>query len=175
MKKSTLSLAAALVLVAVSFTAASAQGTFQFLSKKLPFQVGQTAAGQDTVSLVGMTTSTALTAAKDTTLWLDIAGLKMSQPGFTASPIAQLYLNSSGTTDSVGYQVQWSSGPDNAKFFTTSQAYAVFGSDTQQVVDLILPSAATKYGTRFRVIVWANDTGGVAHTYQTGIVWRGTQ
>lgn len=175
MKKHSLALLVAALVAASGFTTAFAQGTFQMRDAKIQFQVGQTAAGVDTVSIVGMTTTTVLTATKDTTLWVRAGDIKLSQPGFTAAPILQGYINASTAVaaDSVGYQIQWSSGPDQTKLQTTSQAYVVMGSDSQKLFNIVIPDAAAVTGTRFRIILWANDTGGVVHTYSIGYVYRG--
>ena len=162
------------VLIALALTATVSRATFQFSTARLGWQIGNTTATKDTSSLVGMTTSAVLTATKDTTGWFSTAGYKCDQPGFTAAPIVQVAINSSGTTDSVGYQIQYSTDNDQSYFTTSAQAYLVFGTDNSKLIDVITTAGASN-GHKFRLILWANDTGGVVHTYSASALVRGSK
>lgn len=161
------------VLLALALSGrAEAQGSFGLQTKKLSFMVAQTAATQDTSTLLGMQSGAVTTVAstKDTSAWFPMNS-KWSQPGFTAGPLASVIVYSSGTTDSVGYQVQYDVAGDSGYYITSAQAYLVFGSDAFKAFDAVTSSSANT-GSRFRVILWANDTGGVAHTYRLATVTR---
>jgi len=126
---------------------------------RLKFNVG--AGSKDTTSSGGMTTGTTRIASEDTTTWMSLGSYSLETVGVSGYPQVSLQVSSTVAADSTGIIVQWSSDPrDQAKLTTASTVYG-----TGTFITDILTTASTAFGSYFRVIVWANDTGGVAKTY----------
>jgi hypothetical protein len=160
----------ALVAVMVAVAGTSYADSFQW--KALPrlkfLKGGPTQTDSTSTSIVGMTTSTAVATAQDTTEWVNISGLKFAGgitstgSSGTAAPLLLLQISNTVAADSVGYYVQFASdASDMAKFTERSVAYAV-GALGNHVVAIDSDDIVGRF---MRVILWGNDTGGVVHTY----------
>lgn len=171
MKRFTILAALALVLVTVGQS--SAQQSIQITTlPRLKFITGAGTSPKDTISIVGMTTSTTIAAAEDTTEWIDIGNFKFAATA-ASMPMVSAQINTNVAADSIGYYIQWAADDKDATKIGawSSVAYAVGGLGN--IVSLA--SSDTQIGRKFRMRLWANDTGGVVHTYSIVPIIRGVR
>jgi hypothetical protein len=151
------------IALAVSAGSSFAQGGFQINTlPRLKFITGAGTAPKDTISILGMTTSSTVVSTEDTTAWYDVGNLRFAQ-GAASMPMISAQINTTVAADSIGYYIQWQADDNDATKVTawSSVAYAVGGLGN--VVSIAQSSA--EIGRKFRMRIWANDTGGVVHTY----------